>query len=108
MLETGLIPPTPNLSQPIANLILSALARDLTIEAAQSASAVRGLRGNGPSARPLPMAQLKKLLDSRNDRDILEGLRRVISVGSPLITSFPIFLLFTYITIVDRKREADS
>jgi vesicle coat complex subunit len=52
-------------------------ARDLTLEAARDASAVRK-----PSTRPLPSAQLKKLLDSRSDRDVLEGLRRVITVGS--------------------------
>ncbi|KAI9779384.1 MAG: AP-3 complex subunit beta [Peltula sp. TS41687] len=54
-------------------------ARDLTIEAAQSASAARGLRSN-MAPRPLPLSQLKKLLDSRNDREILEGLRRVIGM----------------------------
>ena len=30
--------------------------------------------------RDLSFAQIKKLLDSRNDREILEGLRKVISV----------------------------
>ena len=55
------------------------VARDLTIEAAQSASAARGFSIKPP--RNLPFVQLKKLLDSRNDRDVLEGLRRVISVN---------------------------
>ena len=32
----------------------------------------------------MPAAQIKKLLDSRNDREILDGLRRVISVRLPL------------------------
>ena len=32
----------------------------------------------------MPAAQIKKLLDSRNDREILDGLRRVISVRPPL------------------------
>ncbi|KAI9883508.1 MAG: Type I transmembrane sorting receptor [Watsoniomyces obsoletus] len=55
-------------------------ARDLTLEAAQSASAVRGLRPGGSTNRRLPIPQLKKLLDSRNERDVLDGLRRVISM----------------------------
>lgn len=53
---------------------MSQIARDLTLEAA-SASALRKT-----STRVLPAAQLKKLLDSRNERDVLEGLRRVIAV----------------------------
>ncbi len=32
----------------------------------------------------MPAAQIKKLLDSRNDREILDGLRKVISVRIPL------------------------
>ncbi|KAI9705486.1 MAG: AP-3 complex subunit beta [Candelina mexicana] len=54
-------------------------ARDLTLEAAQSASSARGFKSSS-SIRDLPVAQLKKLLDSRNDREILEGLRKVISM----------------------------
>ncbi|KAI9821531.1 MAG: AP-3 complex subunit beta [Phylliscum demangeonii] len=64
-------------------------ARDLTLEAAQSASALRS-GGNSTtttttttttSARaPLPTAQLKKLLDSRNERDVLDGMQRVITM----------------------------
>ncbi|KAL9583022.1 MAG: hypothetical protein Q9212_002949 [Teloschistes hypoglaucus] len=53
-------------------------ARELTLEAAQSAGAARSLNPRPP--RDLPFLQLKKLLDSRNDRDILEGLRKVISM----------------------------
>ncbi|KAL8730686.1 MAG: hypothetical protein Q9166_003878 [cf. Caloplaca sp. 2 TL-2023] len=53
-------------------------ARDLTLEAAQSAGAARSL--NPRPSRDLPFAQVKKLLDSRNDREILEGLRKVISM----------------------------
>ncbi|KAL9039814.1 MAG: hypothetical protein Q9180_002305 [Flavoplaca navasiana] len=53
-------------------------ARDLTLEAAQSAGAARSL--NPRPSKDLPFAQVKKLLDSRNDRDILEGLRKVISM----------------------------
>ena len=49
-------------------------ARDLTIEAARDASYAR------KTTRPLPSAQLKKLLDSRSEREVLEGLRRVVTV----------------------------
>ena len=52
-------------------------ARDLTLEAARDASAARRT-----SARVLPTAQLKKLLDSRSERDVLEGLRKVVTVCS--------------------------
>ncbi|KAI9842174.1 MAG: AP-3 complex subunit beta [Thelocarpon superellum] len=65
-------------------------ARDLTLEAAHSAGSARGLRGT-TSTRPLPAAQLKRLLDSRNDRDILEGLRRVISMMYRTQPSLPFF-----------------
>lgn len=30
----------------------------------------------------MPPAQIKKLLDSRNEREVLEGLRRVIEVSA--------------------------
>ncbi|KAL8678201.1 MAG: hypothetical protein Q9186_005418 [Xanthomendoza sp. 1 TL-2023] len=53
-------------------------ARDLTLEAAQSAGTARSL--NTRLSRDLPFLQVKKLLDSRNDREILDGLRRVISM----------------------------
>ncbi|KAI4136678.1 MAG: hypothetical protein L6R39_007669, partial [Caloplaca ligustica] len=53
-------------------------ARDLTLEAAQSAGAARSLNTGLP--RDPPFLQVKKLLDSRNDRDILDGLRKVISM----------------------------
>lgn len=56
------------------------IARDLTLEAAQSAGATRSLNPRPP--RDLPFLQVKKLVDSRNDREILEGLRKVISVRS--------------------------
>ncbi|KAF4980876.1 hypothetical protein FZEAL_3222 [Fusarium zealandicum] len=48
-------------------------ARELTIDAAQ---ATRGAR---TSSRPLDRNQMRKLLDSRSERDVLEGLRRVIA-----------------------------
>lgn len=50
-------------------------ARELTLDAAQSARSSRGAIKN------LPPAQIKKLLDSRSDRDVLDGLRKVISVS---------------------------
>ncbi|KAL8399652.1 hypothetical protein RB594_000161 [Gaeumannomyces avenae] len=50
-------------------------ARELTLDAA--ASAARSTRG---SSRPLDRAQTKKLLDSRNEREALDGLRRVIAM----------------------------
>ena len=54
-------------------------ARELTLEAAQSAGSARTVNSR-PLNKDLPFAQTKKLLDSRNDREILEGLRRVINV----------------------------
>ncbi|KAJ2965450.1 hypothetical protein NQ176_g10608 [Zarea fungicola] len=48
-------------------------ARELTLDAAQAT------RGSRTSSRLLDRNQMRKLLDSRNDRDVLEGLRRVIS-----------------------------
>ncbi|KAG5922727.1 hypothetical protein E4U53_003670 [Claviceps sorghi] len=49
-------------------------ARELTLDAAQATRTVRS------AARPLDRNQIRKLLDSRNERDVLEGLRRVISM----------------------------
>lgn len=49
-------------------------ARDLTLEAARDASARK------TTTKLLPSGQLKKLLDSRSERDVLEGLRRVVTV----------------------------
>ncbi|KAI1779655.1 ARM repeat-containing protein [Hypoxylon cercidicola] len=56
----------------ISNLLES--ARELTLDAAQAA------RSSRSTTKSLPTAQLKKLLDSRNDREVLDGLRRVISM----------------------------
>ncbi|KIW64309.1 hypothetical protein PV04_09253 [Phialophora macrospora] len=65
-------------------------ARDLTVEAAQSIS--KALKGGSSSARNnMPAAKLKALLDSRSDRDILDGLRRVVAMiyqNKPAITYF--------------------
>ncbi|TIA13798.1 ARM repeat-containing protein [Aureobasidium pullulans] len=62
-------------------------ARDLTLEAARDAGASRR------SIKQMPSAQIKKLLDSRNERDVLEGLRRVIEMQytAPLSQTLPFF-----------------
>ncbi|KAG9235819.1 adaptin N terminal region-domain-containing protein [Amylocarpus encephaloides] len=60
-------------------------ARELTLDAAQSA------RSSRSSTKNLPAVQVKKLLDSRNDRDVLDGLRKVISMmyrSQPCLTFF--------------------
>lgn len=55
-------------------------ARDLTVEAAQAVGLSKKLGAGGASSRSIPAAKLKALLDSRSDRDILDGLRRVVAV----------------------------
>ncbi|KAF8435556.1 adaptin N terminal region-domain-containing protein [Terfezia claveryi] len=68
-------------------------ARDLTLEAAQSASAAgrrKDLLGLGPKA--LTVQETRKLLNSRMDREVLEGLKRVIESlfrGSDCSEFFP-------------------
>jgi hypothetical protein len=52
-------------------------ARELTLDAASAARSSKG------SSRPLDRTQVKKLLDSRNEREVLDGLRRVTSVCGP-------------------------
>ena len=54
-------------------------ARDLTVEAASAIGITKALK-SGSSSKSIPFARLKALLDSRSDREILEGLRRVISM----------------------------
>lgn len=61
--------------------LMGSSARELTLEAAQSAGSARSF-STRVTTRDLPFAQIKKLLDSRNDKEVLEGLRRVISVRS--------------------------
>ncbi|KAF5016885.1 hypothetical protein F66182_11295, partial [Fusarium sp. NRRL 66182] len=51
-------------------------ARELTLDAAQ---ATRGVAAR-TSSKPLDRNQMRKLLDSRNEREVLEGLRRVIAM----------------------------
>ncbi|KAL8698211.1 MAG: hypothetical protein Q9224_001950 [Gallowayella concinna] len=74
MLETGQC----HVDYALTQLLTKRTARDLTLEAAQSAGTARSL--NTRPSRDLPFLQVKKLLDSRNDREILDGLRRVISM----------------------------
>ncbi|KHJ33576.1 putative ap-3 adaptor complex subunit beta [Erysiphe necator] len=60
-------------------------ARELTLDAAQSARISRS------STKSIPDSQIRKLLDSRNDREILDGLRKVISMmyrSQPCLTFF--------------------
>ncbi|KAH7395071.1 adaptin N terminal region-domain-containing protein [Phaeosphaeria sp. MPI-PUGE-AT-0046c] len=63
-------------------------ARDLTLEAANNASNARR-----PPTKELPSGQLKKLLDSRAEREVLEGLRRVITMSyrQPPSQTLPFF-----------------
>ncbi|KAL7804699.1 adaptin N terminal region domain-containing protein [Trichoderma aethiopicum] len=49
-------------------------ARELTLDAAQATRGVRTM------SKTLDRNQMRKLLDSRNDREVLEGLRRVIAM----------------------------
>ncbi|KAI0017619.1 ARM repeat-containing protein [Xylariomycetidae sp. FL0641] len=67
----------------VSNLLES--ARELTLDAAQAARSTRS------TTRSLPPAQLKKLLDSRNEREVLDGLRRVISMMYRQQRTLPFF-----------------
>ncbi|CAK4031397.1 AP-3 complex subunit beta-1 [Lecanosticta acicola] len=65
-------------------------ARDLTLEAARDAGPRKPLR-------PLPAAQIKRLLDSRHEKEVLDGLRRVVAMQyanppQPTLTFFPAVL----------------
>ncbi|KAF8417067.1 AP-3 adaptor complex subunit beta [Tirmania nivea] len=68
-------------------------ARDLTLEAAQSASAASRRKDFlGPGSKASTVQETRKLLNSRMDREILEGLKRVIeslSRGSDCSEFFP-------------------
>lgn len=55
------------------------IARELTLEAAQSATSNRS-SNTDYSSRTYSVAHIKKLLDSRHEREVLDGMRRVISV----------------------------
>ncbi|KAF2672186.1 ARM repeat-containing protein [Microthyrium microscopicum] len=61
-------------------------ARDLTLEAARDAAASRRT-----VSRPLPPAALKKLLDSRREAEVLDGLRRVMALFYSNQSALPYF-----------------
>ncbi|RAH44472.1 AP-3 complex subunit beta [Aspergillus brunneoviolaceus CBS 621.78] len=65
-------------------------ARELTLEAAQSAALNRG-SSTGVSPRNLTASHIKKLLDSRSDREVLDGMRRVITLMYRAEPSLPFF-----------------
>ncbi|KAE8146395.1 adaptin N terminal region-domain-containing protein [Aspergillus avenaceus] len=65
-------------------------ARELTLEAAQSAAMSRGST-TGLTSRNVNTAHIKKLLDSRNDREVLDGMRRVITLMYRSEPSLPFF-----------------
>ncbi|EAA33040.3 ARM repeat-containing protein [Neurospora crassa] len=60
-------------------------ARELTLDAASAARSARS------SSKPLDRVQVKKLLDSRNEREVLDGLRRVISMMYRSQRTHPLF-----------------
>ncbi|KAK3352720.1 adaptin N terminal region-domain-containing protein [Lasiosphaeria hispida] len=61
-------------------------ARELTLDAASAAA-----RNSRSSTKPLDRAQVKKLLDSRNEREVLDGLRRVIMMMYRSQKTLPLF-----------------
>ncbi|RAL14047.1 AP-3 complex subunit beta [Aspergillus homomorphus CBS 101889] len=65
-------------------------ARELTLEAAQSAALNRG-PSTGLSSRNMTASHIKKLLDSRSDREVLDGMRRVITLMYRSESSLPFF-----------------
>ncbi|GIJ86073.1 AP-3 complex subunit beta [Aspergillus pseudoviridinutans] len=68
-------------------------ARELTLEAAQSAALSRG-SSTGLMSRNHSASQIKKLLESRNDREVLDGMRKVISL---MYSSEPSLPFFSYV-----------
>lgn len=74
ILDTGVSP-----ARSSYGMLTGNVARELTLEAAQSAGSARSFVSRS-TTRDLSFVQIKKLLDSRNDRETLEGLRKVISV----------------------------
>ena len=67
-------------------------ARDLTSDAASAAGSARTINSR-PSNKDLSFVQVKGLLDSRADREVLEGLRKVISVGCQCSSQLRILML---------------
>lgn len=64
---------------PELTVVRDCTARELTLEAAQSAAINRSSSTDYASKTYTP-AHIKKLLDSRHEREVLDGMRRVISV----------------------------
>ncbi|KAJ5086499.1 hypothetical protein NUU61_007806 [Penicillium alfredii] len=65
-------------------------ARELTLEAAQSAASNRSSKPDY-SSRTYNATHIKRLLDSRHEREVLDGMRRVISLmyrSEPALTFF--------------------
>ncbi|SPN99894.1 related to beta-NAP protein [Cephalotrichum gorgonifer] len=73
LLESGKLSTAPDQAQRITDGGGIDLARELTLDAAQATR-------NSRSSKPLDRHQVKKLLDSRNDREVLDGLRRVLAL----------------------------
>ena len=63
----------------LLHILIRQTARDLTLDAAQAAGSARQNLGR---SRELSTEQVKKLLSSRFEKEVLEGLRRVISVSN--------------------------
>ncbi|KAF2723920.1 ARM repeat-containing protein [Polychaeton citri CBS 116435] len=53
-------------------------ARDLTLEASRNAGTLRA--STASLGRTMPPQQIKKMLDSRSERDVLDALRRIIAM----------------------------
>ncbi|ROW04542.1 hypothetical protein VMCG_05120 [Cytospora schulzeri] len=60
-------------------------AQELTLDAASAARTSRN------ASRPMDRNQIKKLVDSRNEREVLEGLRKVISMMYRTQKTLPFF-----------------
>ena len=65
-------------------------ARDLTLEAASSVGPGRNVNYRS-STRELSFTQVKKLLESRHDREILDGLRRIVAMVCQSRDALPYF-----------------
>ncbi|KAJ5656452.1 hypothetical protein N7507_008402 [Penicillium longicatenatum] len=65
-------------------------ARELTLEAAQSAASNRILKTES-SSRSYSVPHIKKLLDSRHEREVLDGMKKVIALMYRSESSHPFF-----------------
>lgn len=72
---------------PISLVADTKIARDLTLDAA------REVTSNRKTTRHVPPAQIKRMLDSRIEREVIDGLRKIIAMQytSPLSTTLPFF-----------------